>query len=266
MQVATIQFAPRLADLDATLADLERLWPQTSGAELVVLPELCNSGYNFESKQQAYASSETVDDSRFVRFLVEHARTSRCDIVVGFNERVGKQLYNSALLIGSDGVAGHYRKLHLFMTEKDFFEPGDLGAPLFDFRGFKLGMLICFDWVFPEVWRLMMLKGADIICHPSNLVIPGNCQRAMPTHALTNRVFTITANRIGNERGLDFTGGSIICDTKGKVLAMAPEKEEAVISVEIDPAAARYKGITARNDVIADRRPDVYAEIFDLQK
>ena len=88
----------------------------------------------------------------------------------------------------------------------------------------------------------------------------------MPTHALTNRVFTITANRIGSEGNLSFTGGSIICDSKGKVLAMAPEKEESTMVVEFDPLVARDKSITAQNDVFADRRPDVYAEIFSIEK
>jgi predicted amidohydrolase len=262
MKVEIVQFAPHLANLDTTLNDLERLLSGTEPVDLIVLPELCNSGYNFESKEQAWESSEPVNDSRFLRYLVEHCRSTNCHIVSGFNERAGEKLYNSALLVGPKGVIGKYRKLHLFMNEKDFFEPGDLGAPLFELHGVRLGMLICFDWVFPEVWRLLALKGADLICHPSNLVIPGNCQRAMPTHALMNRIFTVTANRIGSEGELNFTGGSIICDSKGKVLEMAPEKQEAVMVVEFDPLVARDKGITARNDVFADRRPDVYGEIF----
>jgi predicted amidohydrolase len=266
MKVGLVQFAPQLADLDTTLSNLQRLLTQLEPADLIVLPELCNSGYNFESKEQAWSSSETVDDSHFLRFLTDHCRGNNCHIVSGFNERAGDRLYNSALLVGPKGVIGKYRKLHLFMNEKDYFEPGDLGAPLFELNGVRLGMLICFDWLFPEVWRLLALRGADVICHPSNLVIPGNCQRAMPTHALTNRVFTVTANRIGSEGDLNFTGGSIICDTKGKVLLMAPEKEEAAMVVEFDPFDARDKSITAQNDVFADRRPDVYAEIITLRK
>jgi predicted amidohydrolase len=266
MKVGLVQFSPQLANLDRTLSNLQRLLTQLQPADLIVLPELCNSGYNFESKEQAWSSSETVDDSRFLRFLTEYCRQKNCHIVSGFNERAGDRLYNSALLVGSKGMIGKYRKLHLFMNEKDYFEPGNLGAPLYELNGVRLGMLICFDWLFPEIWRLLALKGADVICHPSNLVIPGNCQRAMPTHALTNRVFTVTANRIGSEGELNFTGGSIVCDTKGKVLMMAPEKEEAAMVVEFDPLDARDKAITARNDVFADRRPDVYAEMITLRK
>ena len=121
-----------------------------------------------------------------------------------------------------DGIAGHYRKLHLFVNEKDIFEPGDLGLPVFDRPYGRVGMQVCFDWAFPEAWRVLALKGADVICHPANLVLPGLAQSALPIYALTNRVFIATANRVGTEGELTFTGTSLIADPGGRVLSQAP--------------------------------------------
>jgi predicted amidohydrolase len=132
---------------------------------------------------------------------------------------------------------------------------------VFDIGGCKLGLLICFDWVFPEAWRVLALKGADIICHPSNLVIPGLAQKAIPVHALVNRVYVVTANRTGREGDLSFTGLSTIAGPRGEVLCQAgPSKEESSL-VEIDPAAARDKMVTPRNHLLQDRRPDEYLDL-----
>ncbi|MGC9332990.1 MAG: nitrilase-related carbon-nitrogen hydrolase, partial [Anaerolineae bacterium] len=126
----------------------------------------------------------------------------------------------------------------------------------------RLGMLVCFDWIFPEAWRVLALKGADVICHPSNLVLPGLAQRAVPIHALTNRVYVVTANRVGTEDDLTFTGMSTIASPTGDVLAQASPADEAVSLVEVDLALARDKRITARNDLFADRRPEAYGTLL----
>jgi predicted amidohydrolase len=120
-------------------------------------------------------------------------------------------------------------------------------------------MLVCFDWMFPEVWRILALKGADLICHPSNLVLPSLAQQAVPIHALTNRVYVVTANRIGTEGNLSFTGLSIIANPKGEVLLQASPTGGEVGLVEADLELARDKQITARNHIFADRRPEEYA-------
>ncbi|MCL7451452.1 MAG: carbon-nitrogen hydrolase [Anaerolineae bacterium] len=262
MKIGFVQFAPALGRLEATMQALERLIPRAAGASLLVLPELCNSGYNFRSAEEAWRTSEEVGDSVFLRLLASLCREHGFHIVSGFNERQGDHLYNSAVLVGPDGYVGRYRKLHLFMNEKDFFEPGDEGLPVFDIGACRLGMLVCFDWIFPEAWRILAMKGADVICHPSNLVLPGLAQRAVPIRALTNRVYVVTANRIGSEGDLTFTGMSTIADPKGDLLAQAPPAEEAVTVVDADVGLARDKKITARNDLFADRRPDAYGMLL----
>jgi len=179
--------------------------------------------------------------------------------VSGFNERDNGVLYNSAILIGPRGYVGKYRKMHLFMNEKDYFKPGNVGLPVFDIRLCTIGMLVCFDWIFPEVWRILALKGAEIVCHPSNLVLPGLAQKGVPIHALTNRVYIVTANRIGTEGDLSFTGLSMIANPKGDILAQASQKREEVRIQDIDIAMARDKMITNRNHLFSDRRPEEYS-------
>ena len=122
--------------------------------------------------------------------------------------------------------------------------------------------MICFDWRFPETARTLALEGADIIAHPANLVLP-HCPQAMVTRSLENRVFTITADRVGTEnriagQTLRFMGQSQVVDPDGQVLYRAPEEEEDMKIVEIDISKARSKTINLRNDIFKDRREDLY--------
>ena len=262
MKLGFAQFAPALGDVQTTMETLDRLLGTATGVDLLVLPELCNSGYNFQSAEQAWQTSEEVRNSVFIRFLESQCREHGCHIVSGFNERAGSRLYNTAVLVGPQGYRGKYRKLHLFLNEKDNFQPGDKGLPVFDIGPCRVGMLVCFDWLFPEVWRILALKGADVICHPSNLVLPGLAQSAVPIRALTNRIYVVTGNRVGTEGDLAFTGLSTIADPGGKVLSQASPEAEQICVVDVDIELARDKNITARNNLFADRRPDAYSFLW----
>ncbi len=266
MKIGFVQFAPVLADVAATIRKIDRLGRLYGGADLLVLPELCNSGYNFRSAEQAWAASEEIGDSVFLRYLETLCRQHDFHVVSGFSERDGDHQYNSAVLVGPRGYVGRYRKLHLFMNEKDYFQPGDAGLPVFDIGLCRVGMLVCFDWIFPEAWRVLALQGADVICHPSNLVLPGLAQRAVPIHALTNRVYVVTANRIGSEGELAFTGLSTIADPRGELLLQASPSEEEVGLVDIDIGLARDKQITSRNHLFADRRPLEYSRLLAMDE
>jgi predicted amidohydrolase len=141
----------------------------------------------------------------------------------------------------------------LFFREKKFFKPGN------EFKVFgDLGVMICFDWLFPESARTLMLKGAKIIAHPSDLVLP-YCPHAMRTRCIENRVFAVTADRIGREREFKYIGRSEIVDTKGRILYCASSNREEVAVREIDLREAANRKMTPANDIIQDRRPDVYA-------
>jgi predicted amidohydrolase len=259
MDVAIVQFRPEFGDVPRNLARIGELL-SARDADLFVLPELALSGYLFESPEEALSLSQTPD-ARDFDAISGIASDKGAAVVVGFAERAGSAVFNSSLLIAPDGSRTTYRKIQLFWGEKAVFRPGDRAPTTVEVGGVRLGMMICFDWIFPEVARSLALQGADILCHPSNLVLP-YCQEAMVTRCIENRVFAITANRIGTEerggRRLTFTGLSEIVAPSGEILVRATPDREEVLVVAIDPMAAREKAITPTNDVLADRRPELY--------
>ncbi|MEZ4650347.1 MAG: nitrilase-related carbon-nitrogen hydrolase [Candidatus Eisenbacteria bacterium] len=257
MRIGYVQMEPRVGDLEGNRERVRKAVLSAPDSDLLVLPELANSGYRFESRAQSAALAEPVNGP-FVAMLRDLARERESTLVSGLAEKDGEWLYNSAVLVRPDGTTERYRKLHLFLDEKDHFAPGNLGLPVFQVGEARVGLLICFDWQFPEAWRTLALRGADIVCHPSNLVLPGLAQRAIPTHALLNRLFVVTANRVGTEADLTFTGRSIIAGPRGELLAEAPEASPETRVALIDPTLARDKSVTPRNDLLADRRPSEY--------
>lgn len=265
MKIGFMQLAPVLGDRDATIEKIDRLISGTKDAELLVLPELCNSGYNFISPEQARETAEDAEKGPFVQYLKSLCFQYNLYIVSGLNEQENGSLYNTSVLIGPEGYIGKYRKMHLFMDEFDTFKRGNLGLPIFDIGICKLAMLICFDWVFPEVWRIAAMKGADLICHPSNLVLPGFCQGALPAHAIMNRMYIVLANRTGTEGDTTFTGLSMIVDPKGEVLAEVSATEEGVALAEMEVENARDKMMTPRNHLFGDRRPEEYGLICRVE-
>ncbi len=233
-------------------------------ADLIVLPELCTTGYQFKSPNEVKFLSEDISSSHAVNEFVKLCKDRNMYMVFGMAEGANGAFFNSALYTGPEGVIGVYKKAHLFFEEKFFFSPGNGGFPIFQQNGVYVGLMICFDWIFPEVARILALKGADIICHPANLVLP-YCQQAMITRSIENGVFSLTANRIGEEKrggkdALKFSGKSQVVDPRGNVLFRLGE-EETVKVVEIDPAEARDKKITRHNDLMEDRLPELYGKL-----
>lgn len=256
MKVGFLQTSPvfgkKEENIDTALAKINPL-----DADLVVLPELFSTGYQFTSKEETLALAEIVPDGQTTRVLINLSKEKDLYIVAGLSERENGRCYNSAVLVGPHGFIGCYRKLHLFYNEKKWFEPGNVELNVYDIGLAKIGIMICFDWFFPEVARNLALKGADIICHPANLVLP-YCPQAMITRCLENRVFAITANRIGTEKRseerLTFIGTSQIVGTKGEVLYRASTERDETIVVEINPMNARDKQVTPVNHLFNDRR------------
>jgi predicted amidohydrolase len=230
-------------------------------ADLLVLPELFATGYAFTSADEVKELAENTEGET-MEFARQLSATTGAAIVAGFIERENDSYYNASLLADESGLITTYRKIHLFNKEKFWFSPGNRPPEPVTVRGVKIGMMICFDWIFPETCRSLALKGADIIAHPANLVLPW-AQQAMITRCIENHIFAVTANRIGREqRGDDdftFTGQSRITGCKGEVLASAPENEACVMSVEIDPAIARDKSVNPYNDLLKDRRNEFYS-------
>lgn len=266
MKIAFLQFAPAYLEAEANLERAEALLGGTD-ADLVVLPELFTSGYFFRSTDDARAAAEPIPGGSATRWLKQQASETGATLVAGLVEEAEGRLFNSAVVVSPERIVGTYRKTHLYYEEKLHFAPGDSGLRVFDVRSrkgtpYRLGVMICFDWIFPEAARSLAVQGADVIAHPSNLVLP-HCPRAMPVRALENHVFTVTANRYGTESNgteeLTFIGQSLICDPGGEVLLQTGPTGDALGSVQIDIGNARSKCLNAHNDLLADRRPHFYA-------
>jgi predicted amidohydrolase len=260
MRLAVVQTAPAFGEKAANLvAALELM--SSHPADLYVLPELFATGYNFVSPEEAQNLAEPFPGGETFKEVAAFCSKNDCFVVYGFAEACQGRLYNSAALVGPNGTTGLYRKIHLYDREKLFFAPGDLGFEVFDLPWGKLGIMICFDWYFPESARTLTLKGAQLIAHPANLVLP-HCPDSMPVRCRENRVFAATANRVGEEdRGgaaLTFIGKSQLTSPRGEILCrLSPDRPEIIV-LEIDPAQASDKQLNPHNHLLEDRRPQWY--------
>ncbi|HNT28448.1 MAG TPA: nitrilase-related carbon-nitrogen hydrolase [bacterium] len=259
MRIALIQNHPLFGEVENNINRLLTLI-ESVDADLYILPELCFTGYQFVSREEV-ARLAVPPDGAVIGWFRQIAKERNVSIAFGYPELSPEGSYNAAMVVTPDGRDLRYRKTHLFYREKEFFLPGDSGFGVIEWNGLRIGLAVCFDWYFPESFRTLALKGADIIAHCSNLVMP-YCQQADLTRALENRVYIATANRVGTEdRGgeaLTFTGGSVLVSPRGEYLLTLPKEEEVVMVAEIDIALAREKKINRYNDIIADRRPEFY--------
>ena len=261
------QFSPQFGDIEGNLERICRMI-DSCDADLIVFPELALSGYQFQNRDEAFSLAIEIPGSSEVDLLQQAASDTDTHVVLGVAERSGDNLYNSALLIkpATNGIHNDqaitvYRKLHLFDREKEIFDLGCDAPKAVDTAVGRIGMMICFDWIFPETARILALHGAQIICHPSNLVLQ-YCQRAMFARSVENGVFSITCNRIGTESRLEkeltFTGSSQILGNRGETVAQAGSASEEIIHAEIEPALADDKMITLNNHLLTDRRTELY--------
>lgn len=266
LRVGFFQFNPEFAQVQKNLT---KVLTALKGihADLIVLPELPFTGYCFKDRKQLESLAEEVGDSATIDSLKTLCQEKNLHIVTGFAEKAAGKLFNSAVLVGPGKVLHTYRKLHLFNAEKTYFDPGDTPLEAVSAGDIKIGLMVCFDWAFPEVARILSLKGAQLICQPANLVL-AYCQQAMLTRSLENAVFTVTANRHGTEKHshgrLTFTGQSQITDPQGNVLVRAEPDVDVLSVMEIDIDRASNKRMTDWNDLFADRRPEFYNELVKL--
>ncbi len=266
MKAGFYQLNPLFGDIDANL-DKVRNAVMGHEMDLLVLPEFFATGYQFTSGDEVAELSEEVPNGKTTEALIDMSKEKNAFIVAGLPEKDGNTYYNSAVLTGPEGVIGSYRKTHLFFEETLYFTPGNTGFKVWNTNIGRIGIMICFDWFYPESMRTLALAGAELIAHPSNLVLPF-CPDAMPVRCLENMAFAITANRIGTEQRngkqpLTFIGKSEVVSPRGEILVRAPEHDEALMVVDIDPAEARDKMLNQYNNILQDRRPDQYSCISD---
>jgi predicted amidohydrolase len=261
MKIALIQFKPAFLDLEKNLQRAVEMLESIS-ADVAVFPELFLSGYTFADEDQARACALPFAEGPHLTPLLRISRKKSMAVCGGYAEMDGPDLYNSAFFMADGHLKHNYRKVHLFNKEKLYFRPGNKGFTVFNYQGAAMGMMICFDWIFPEAARSLALQGAQVILHPANLVLP-YCQQAMFARALENRVFIITVNRVGTEtaeaESNTFTGQSQIVSPKGGYLVRMSKDQEQVENVSIDPDQALDKNITPFNHVLKDRRKALYA-------
>jgi predicted amidohydrolase len=260
MRIALFQNSPEFGRIENNVQKvLDNV--EKESFDLLVLPEFFATGYQFGNKEKARQLAEESGHGFTFDKMAALAKNKDALIIYGFPELKGDLLFNSSAAVFPDGMYEIYQKTHLFDLEKGLFEKGQTGFKMVEFKGARVGMMICFDWFYPESTRKLTLLGAQIVAHPSNLVLP-HCPFAMKYRALENRVFTVTANRIGDEgqgeEKLHFIGQSKIYSPLGEILGDLGEFEEGFSAAEIAPSLADNKKIMPNSDIIEDMRPEFY--------
>jgi predicted amidohydrolase len=267
---------PRVGELERNVARSVELASQaaTNGADLVVLPELTSSGYVFASREEAWELSEEVPGGPAVSAWAELCARTGLHLVAGVCERSGRALYNSAVVVGPDGHVGTFRKVHLWDAENLWFEPGDLGFPVFETPLGRLATFICYDLWFPESTRSCAIAGAEIVCVPTNWVpIPGQAPDApaiatvlCQANAHSNAVFVAAADRVGTERGQPFIGQSVIVSYTGWPIAgPASHDREEILYADVDLAdPARTARWNRFNQPLENVRPEAYRSVTSM--
>lgn len=272
IRIACLQMEPRIGEktrnVTRSLAMIEDA--AQAGASLIVLPELCNSGYVFATREEAFELAEEIPGGPTTREWSEAAARHGSHIVAGIAEREGSALYNAAVIVGPQGFVGKYRKNHLWAAENLFFEPGNLGVPVFRTSLGRVAAAICYDIWFPETFRLAAIQGADILCVPTNWVPMPEQPAHLPVMAnvLTmggahaNSMFVAAADRVGEERGQPFIGNSLIVSHTGWPIAgpASDDREEMLVADANLSDARRKRNWNDFNQVLRDRRTDLYAE------
>jgi predicted amidohydrolase len=272
VNVVACQLALSVGDVAANRAAAAAAVEEAAGrgADLVVLPELCDSGYVFSGAEEARALATPAGDSPTLHDWGLLAARHATVVAGGFCE-LGEdgRLYNSAAVVSRDGVLAVYRKAHLWDAEKLVFTPGGGPPPVVDLPFGRVGLMICYDLEFPEWVRLAALGGADLIAAPVNwpaMPVPAGERPAdvvrVQAEASMNRVFIAVADRCRAERGVSWVGGTVIAGPDGYPLAgpVAADRP-AVIAAPCDLAQARDKRVSTRNDVLTDRRPALYRPV-----
>jgi predicted amidohydrolase len=272
IRIACAQLAPAFGDVDGNRARASEAVQDAAraGADLLVLPELCTTGYAFTDESEACELGEPADGPTLEQWralAAEHGIV----IIGGFCEIDEGAPRNSALVVDPDGSHHVYRKTHLWDREQLVFVAGTDPPPVVHTSAGRVGIAICYDAFFPEVMRALALAGADVIAIPMNSPVMGPPLEPLAAElalavasAQVNRVYVAQADRAGPERGIQWANASAICDPDGRLLA-GPVQGPSLLCAPCDLERARDKALGARNDVFADRRPHLYATTDDKE-
>ena len=271
IRIACIQSNPIFKDIESNLKRFEKFVSEAE-ADIVIFPELALTGYFFTSTEEAKKYAEPLN-GQLIKKIRQIAKENNIAIITGFLEEEHGLLFNSAIAIDRHGeLVGHYRKVHLFYYEKVVFTPGNLGFPVFEIEvrigeKIQLGMMICYDWRFPEAARSLAIKGAEVIAIPSNIVTTtGMLLETLKVRAFENKVIIAFADRIGVEKAqiegkteeLVFRGQSCIINYNGDILSLDSSQEESITYADVLTDEARSKNINKYNNIFNDRQIKTY--------
>lgn len=261
IRVAVAQTAPRVGEVDANLDDAVSTIAGLAGeAEIVVFPELFTTGYRREGMDHR-SLAEPLDGGRSVERLAGAAADAGVAVIGTVLELDGERVYDTAIVIGADGrVAGRYRKSHLYPDERAFFAPGEQ-LEVVDAGVARVGLAICFEHGFPEIFTELALRGAELIAIPS--AVPAGYEYLLDlrtrARAQDNQVFVAASNLAGFDGATTWCGASMIVGPRGQQLAVAGPSAPEVIVAEVDPAQAIAE--RKQEPVLLNRRPDLYSHL-----
>jgi predicted amidohydrolase len=261
INVAAVQFEPTMFDKERNIEKLYALVEEAAraGAQLIVAPEMATTGYCWRSREEVAPYVEPIPGPTSERFC-GLAKRYGCYIAVGMPEvdPTNDLYYNSAFLVGPEGLVGVHRKTHPYISEPKWAVCGNLEHQVFDTPIGKIALLICMDIHFLEVARVTALAGADVICHLSNWLAERTPAPYWINRAYENGCYLIEGNRWGLERGVQFSGGSCIIEPDGSVQA-ARDNGDGVVLGSIDLSSSRAE----RQDRQDQRRPELYKELLN---
>ena len=260
------QSAPVIGDVTANVDGLAALVREavSQGADIIVLPELATTGYVFLNKSELFSA---IAHNTGMDALADLSREHSIVLVAGVALRQGETARNCAVLFDNGDLKATYVKAHSWNTEKEIFTAGASLPPVIETRFGRVGLAVCYDLEFPEVFRHLAVAGADLIAAPTNWPTgfepasatgPFNAEliRVMGS-ASTNRVFVAVSCRTNPERGVGWVDRSVIVDPDGFPIAEAsPGVGIAIADLELE--RARDKSISPNNDALTDRRTDLY--------
>ncbi len=279
VKAALIQAHANL-DKDAAIAKhIEMLEDAAAqGAQIACLQEIIYGPYFCaqEGNTEWYKSAESAEDGPTIKLMQDFAKKHNMVLVVPiYEEAMPGVYYNTTVVIDADGTnLGKYRKTHIpqvgpIFWEEFFFKPGSLGYPVFDIALGKVGVVICYDRHFPEIYRILGLKGAEIVFNPSATVESLSrylWELEQPSQAAANGYWIGAINRVGVEEGVSdphrFYGSSYFCDPKGQIVAQANDTDDAVVVTDID--LDMIKQVRDTWQFYRDRRPETYDEMCEL--
>ena len=249
-----------------------------AGANIILLPELFENHYFCQEEiDENFALANSAENHPFIPKFQKLAKEFNVVLPISFFEKAGQAYFNSLAMIDADGkILGIYRKTHIpdgpNYEEKYYFNSGDTGFKVWNTKYGNIGVGICWDQWFPECARIMALKGADLLLYPTaigseppeahSLDTKEMWQIAMLGHAVHNAVYVAAANRIGQEKNMNFYGSSFICDYTGKKLAEADKVTETILYSDLDFKTAQT--FRAGMGFFRDRRPEYYKELLTL--